>query len=287
MSKFQAGDRVKANHGFPVDGVQTVAWVLGQWIKVGDADNQQWHENRFELYAKAGEFVVGDYVVGIERACQMRPGDLCKVLEIFPATSAEKEDISVCRVRRLSDGDEFQFYFTRFRLATSEEIAAAEAKTVELTGAVSAEQAALFAVRIDANQAKNLGWDIFTPESGKTVFHHAGEIPAADFDFSTIKAGSSVLVRLTVERDGLDHDGDIVCEGYGPHGQRYFNPHQIVSVIPTPKPKTLRERAIEAALGGIPGVDPSDETKGVVLAGGQVISLHALVDLVLAEVEKG
>lgn len=281
MSKFQVGDRVRAtgDHGTHGDvikngAVYTVVKLDNDGDPILDSDTVNdrigWGGSPFELYARAGEFVVGDKIIATANAeGAFTKGRMYDVVGTqYGRPGVAKDDSGV--PNGWSPGN--------FRLATPEEIAAAEAKTVELTGAVSAEQAARFAVRIDANQEKNLGWEIFNPEIGKTVFHHVGEIPAADFDFSTIKAGDEVLVRLKLARDGMDEDGEVLCRSSPARdtaAQRFISREEIVSVIPAPKPKTLRERAIEAA----------GEAWTATIGGQNVVD--SIVDAVLAEVEKG
>ncbi len=99
-------------------------------------------------------------------------------------------------------------------------------------------------------------------------------IPAADFDFSTIKEGDEVTIRFKVLADGLTHEYSnsdrfvqVKQPDFGPY---FYRPSAFHSVILAPKPKTLRERAIEVLRNYVP------EAQTEVVA-----------DAVLAEVEKG
>lgn len=233
MTKFKIGDRVKpkgaqdASGVFVVDGVGSVG-VNGQvhFVSNGDA---HFLETDVELYAKAGEFVEGDWV---------KPAN------------AQGGPWKVLDTRRQGDGQRISFpgeygqwwSSAGYRLATPEEIAAAEGKAEDWSARISREDAA----------------------AGRGA---PAEIPAAEFDFSTIKAGDEVIIRWLVVMDGVDHEGFIGLKNPD-FGLYYIRPTSgVVAVIPAPKPKTLRERITEAV------------EKGSTLAG--------IVDAVLAEVEKG
>lgn len=266
---FQIGDRVRATRTENASGdciEKGRIYMVGSLDDVGDPVLETDHEfpdvgwrDSFELYAKAGEFVVGDRVVITDADYladrQINNAPIPPVLTVRYPFDNEVGRIDLELL--WFEGQTWAAKKSRCRLATPDEIADADAVPVE-------------------------GVHYHADLRGSVV--HPQSIPAADFDFSMIKAGDEVVLRYKVLRDGID-DGNVMVH-QPDFGGYYFRPAVFSSVIPAPKPKTLRERAIEAALGGIPGVAPSDETKGVVLAGGQVISLHALVDLVLAEVEK-
>lgn len=251
---FQIGDRVKCIR--PDDySTLTMGQIYtvtgpgpGRDIHVACID-ESWMPSRFELYAKAGEFVVGDQVVA--------RGNTAEILIV--------SEVGRCGIKARSAANFMTDIgpFSAFRLATPEEIAAAEGSKVT---------------------PKPFGpfFNILgEPDTRATASHIStaspttrSEIPAADFDFDRIKRGDVVVVHRTVDRDGLTHIGNVSVDPIG----GFIKPSRIHSVIPSPKPKTLRERAIEAA-------------KGVEFDGAYVGNMSALkaavVDLVLAEVEKG
>ncbi len=253
MTKFEIGDRVKATRSENASGdaiEKGRIYTVGSLDDVGDPVLETDHEHpdigwsdSFELYAKAGEFVAGETVVGIEDVAGLRRGDLCKVMEILP--QAAVGTVQVLLAARVSDGKLLQLWAARFRLATPEEIATAEGKPTPL--AMELMQ------KLRDNDAKT-----------------ATEILAAEFDFSTIKVGDVVSIRYTVDRDGFK-GGLFSVETED--GVRWCDPKHVHSVIPAPKPKTLRERAIEAVCDS----SPADHN----------LNIETIVDLVLAEVKKG
>lgn len=246
MSKFQVGDRVKCvsqdgGEELTPGKVYTVTGFGRATDVMVEGSDLSWNPRRFELYAKAGEFVVGDRVVRIDE-----PGPVHTVLRTASGLVIATED--AC------------YFSYKFRLATPEEIAAAEMKP----------SPAMFPDSIHPTLA-NL-------EIATRAHERAAEIPAADFDFDQIKAGDEVLLRLKASSDGLDKDGEVRVEG-GSGFYRYFKPEQILAVIPAPKPKALRERAIEAATSAAYVADSGRLKSHEQLA--------SVVDAVLAEVEKG
>lgn len=270
MTKFAVGDRVKCVREDSVN-----AGIKGRIYTVTDISERHYitispntggeyracDPDRFELYAKAGEFVVGDWVVfqsNINGTSNGKP---------YAVTSSANGHIQWTDNRGRRNGCVHKHF--NVRLATPEEIAAATT----------------------ASEPKKFN-RIYVPPGAEEYIQASNaaertEIPAAEFDFSKIKAGDTVVLRWTVNRGGFDSNGYIRVHQPNGGGDLYVHTDDIESVTPAPKPKTLRERAIERVFSGIPGAEAGDETKGVVLAGGQVISLHAIVDAVLAEVEKG
>lgn len=259
---FQIGDRVKAKEDTSVyltcDKVYAIANTKydGHQVEVlADTKRLAWlHAHRFELYAKAGEFVVGDQVIVTKDGEDDAPTG---AMFTVTGTGRGYEDRqTVDFTDNVGDGREW--LSDRFRLATPEEIAAADLAAPKFS-------------EIDPSiviEPKPFG-KFFTilgePDTGSQA------IPAADFDFSTIKTGDEIVVACKVASDGLDKDGEVRVEGRSGFF-RYFKPDQITSVIRAPKPKTLRERAIEAAMR---------------VASQGAVPTTMIVDAVLAEVEKG
>lgn len=247
MSKFEVGDRLRASETASVyvtcDQVYVVLQAKGddrQQVEIlSDCGRAAWlHSHRFELYAKAGTFVAGDIVIAKDNHQDycggFHFGDMFVVEEAFGGKYVGLVG------RRGSAG------FSSFRLATPEEIA-------EANGPTRMARELMQKLRDNDTKART-------------------EIPAADFDFSTIKAGDELVLRYRVLRDGID-DGNVMVH-QPDFGGYYFRPAVFSSVIPAPKPKTLRERAIEAA----------KDAKRYAMGEGWI---DDLVDAVLAEVEKG
>lgn len=250
--KFNKGDRLRVVEDVVTGAgkvclkkgdIHTATGTAPGWVSLTpNSGAAEWIEDRFELYAKAGEFVAGDYVVPLD-------GDDVVTLNILEAGR-------VYEVEAVYGADPVSYlivnggshYQSRFRLATAEEIAAADV------------QAARWSVKVEAATA-------VTGEAF-TLFPRPAEIPAAEFDFSTIKEGDRLVVRLTVMSDGLDRDGEINVNSDKIAG--WVKPEHIISVIAAPRPKTLRERAIEAARSVVDDRDYLDD----------------IVDAVLAEIEK-
>lgn len=144
LNEFQPGDRVKcvnaqsSNGRLTTGAIYTIASnaMVSTPRLVGVPDSNDcgsgYARNRFELYAKAGTFVAGDRVVALintEHGCwRLREGDVYTVRSFnnsgWPVlTSDPADDIIPCTPGK-------------FRLATPEEIAAADApppKRVPLT----------------------------------------------------------------------------------------------------------------------------------------------------------
>jgi hypothetical protein len=257
MTKFEIGDRVKCTHPDQVN-----AGVVGQVYSVTDIDirgfitidpqtggeHTHCYPDRFELYAKAGEFVMGDRVVNVhDSRAQVRT-----VKDVAPGTAPGLTNLSVLILE-----DDNMYAAKGFRLATPEEIAASVAKYLE-----------------PETLAKWVHKVYGTPRPTHYVSPptEPQEIPAAKFDFNAIKKGDVVVFRHVVADDGL-FGGQMAVEYEG--GRRYIEHEEAAFVIPAPKPKTLRERAIEA----VQGVTNSGR-----LGTGDIL---AIVDAVLTEVEKG
>lgn len=251
MSKFEIGDRVKAIQTragkSPTSIVAGSVYVVRSIDEMGhpilahepDWEEHGWSAGNFELYAKAGKFVAGDRIVCVETYEPHRTKGA-----MYTALKPSEYDPS-CVIILGDNGHETSHFVTYFRLATPEEIAAADLAAPKFS---------------EVNPSI-----VIEP---KPVVERA-EIPASEFDFSTIKAGDEIVVRLVVDQDGMDFDKEISF----PRG--YVEPSQIVSVIPAPKPKTLRERAIEAANKAWNDASFSDRT------------IERLALAVLAEVERG
>lgn len=311
---FQIGDRVKSK----IDGsgpyvVQSVYPAHGdefvryeEHIGIGPQERPTLLlADRFELYAKAGEFVVGDAVRAKYPGATDNKVRIVRKVEDGAFLEAGKyhQAISI-------QGDPLSYRADRFRLATTEEVERDMARVVaqftdpknfdkplrgvdhyidpnsleaicdDISSRPDREKAAetilspeaaakwkVFAEMID-------GANIFKPEIGKTVFYGPSEIPAAEFDFSTIKAGDEVTIKARLTSPG--DDGEFWAE-YRTHegvSAIWLKAKDVHSVIPAPKPKTLRERAIEAAVAATDHFDNG-------------LAVAAMVDAVLAEVEKG
>lgn len=234
MSKFDVGDRVRSKEDasiyLTIGRTYTVTHVQPGSTQVevtSDTGLPTWlHDHRFELYAKAGEFVAGDTVMPIN----VIDGPWT-VIAVLMHDEGQMVSLS---------GDYGRLWPSRgYRLAAPEEIASPEAKPIA------------------------------------SVRPEGVEILAADFDFSTIKKGDVAVIRFEVLADGLTHEYSIrdhFVKVYQPDfGPYYFRPNAFHSVIPAPKPKALRERAIEAAKSVVDDRDYLDD----------------IVDAVLAEIEKG
>lgn len=256
MSKFQVGDRVRCVDGFAGDYVIetgricTVSSVdaLG-YIGVQEEVSPGWRADRFELYAKAGEFVMGDRVVITDADYladrQMNNAPIPSVLTIRHPIDDEVGSIDPEIL--WFEGQTWAAKKSRCRLATPDEIADADARPVE-------------------------GVHYHADLRGSVV--HPQSIPAADFDFSTIKAGDHVTIKARLQSDA---HGDHFWAEYQTHEGRsaiWLKSSDVHSVIPAPKPETLRERAIEAADLARKGLALSPE------------AMAHIVDAVLAEVEK-
>jgi len=252
MTKFEIGDRVKAKEGIPhrsirKDDVYTVARESVGFLTFEGADDVSFNAGLFELYAKAGEFAAGDVVIAVSSESS---GPQIGKLYTVESTYAAYDGSPMVRVV-----GGIGMYARQFRLATPEEIAAS----------------ARCSVKVGNGGAQSY---ILTTDGGlSTVISPPGrEVPAAGFDFSTIKAGDVIAVHYVVEgRRGGSLLGRLK-PGYGDQWQ--FLLSDVVSVIPAPKPKTLRERAIEAA-------------KHALTHAGAENMVGSVVDAVLAEVEKG
>lgn len=287
MTKFKIGDRVKCIADDP-DSRTNFAGIVGTVYVVTDcehdsvsvaptAENKR-HDgcspSRFELYAKAGEFVEGDFVVNVHDSD-------AKVRLVKKAAPVTAPGLTNLAVLALEDGNT---YAARgFRLATSEDIAAAADK-------IAAELAD--PKNFDKPLRPLYDWKPDLARIGDGPNHPsvaayeervaalkascANEIPAADFDFSTIKRGDLVTIQMKAHDDGIGL-GDMIGLEL-PDGGLFSAPLEMIhSVIPAPKPKTLRERAIKAAM------------KADLAPIGEPISFDYahIVDAVLAEVEKG
>jgi hypothetical protein len=262
---FQIGDRVKSQAGIicTVHGVRDPSGPCWPYNAINISANPElpfWESiDRFELYAKAGEFVVGDKIIATATAeGAFTKGRMYDVVGTqYGRPSVAKDDSGV------PNGWSSQ----NFRLATSDEIMVADLKVPAFTkGKPSIEWIKPLTSTADV-------------EGLAKMFHSEPdlmrkEIPAADFDFSTIKAGDRVIAELIVKRDGVDLDGDVVVERGGNDHVAFIETQYITSVVPAPKPKTLRERAIEAA----------GEAWTATIGGQNVV--ESIVDAVLAEAGK-
>jgi len=252
MTKFEIGDRLRDRD---TGTIRTVTDTNANGTTIKTDDGFACLAASFELYAKAGEFMVGDWVVldgeGITR--RMPPAAAYKIDQICqPATAPYYLVIQGVFIAQ-----------DCARLATPEEIAAADLAAPKLGEANPS-------IVIEPKPFGKFFTILGEPDTRPT------EIPAAEFDFSTIKAGDEVTVRLKVHSAGLDQDGEVACLGRPerPDALRYIGPSEIINVIPTPKPKTLRTRVIHAA-------------ESVERCADHDVYLARIADAVLAEVEKG
>lgn len=244
MTTFKIGDRAKAVANIPSrslkrGGIYLVIGCSDDFVSIDLDGEVAFNASLFELYAKAGEFVAGDKLVALNDFTDGIGQKRLTAGKIYDAVSAYS--IAECDDGHLCHWERPEEYF---RLATPEEISAAGAE-------------------IEESRAQSVVTQGVDP---------GAEIPAADFDFCTIKTGAEVVVVFKVASDGLDRDGEVRVESREGFFH-YIRPASIRFIIPAPKPKTLRERAIEASLRV--GLDNSSESR------------EALVDAILAEVEKG
>lgn len=266
---FQIGDRVKVvsqanGGGLALGEIHTVSATEstgGGYVGLDGSDQPGWRADRFELYAKAGEFVVGDRVIWTwpESGHTFSPGDMLTIAK--PKYDAGPDTL-------WGGAGPWWFHKGYVRLATPEEIAAAQDKIVaDYTDPKSFDKPLRPIAETVMARGTN-GQDYAVSHSRERA-----EIPAAEFDFSTIKAGDEIDVRFVVDKTS---DSGVVCLlGDMPF---HIALHHIHAVIPAPKPKTLRERAIEAGWKAFNTSKVDD---------GPEAAVRDLVDAVLAEVEKG
>lgn len=184
MTKFEIGDRVKCVEGHTDDlAVRLIAGQVytvraidsGQYISIDD-DKPGWMVDRFELYAKAGEFVAGDVLFAL-----YADGPLSVVNAVRASEDGQRVEFS----------DDLGRWWpaSGYRLATPEEIAAAADKIV-----------AEFTDPKNFDKPLRPIWKAVgdpTPHPSHNLAPRP-EIPATEFDFSTIKADLKPSVPFRV-----------------------------------------------------------------------------------------